>query len=99
MAIITNDPITNEYGMTINNCYIRAGKKLKITAVEEDDNTTIYSIETTVETFLNKDAKLNFKEPMSTEGILFSVDKLGDNIYEEIYDDLKRRFPNYTDDL
>ena len=76
MAIISNDPITNEYGMSMSNCYIRAGKKLSITAVEDDNNTTTYSIETEIETFLSKDAKLNFKEPMSKQGILFSVDKL-----------------------
>tara|TARA_Y100000389_G_scaffold62080_1_gene58158 strand:+ start:4505 stop:4804 length:300 start_codon:yes stop_codon:yes gene_type:complete len=99
MGIISNDPITNEYGMSMSNCYIRAGKKLSITAVEDDNNTTTYSIETKIETFLNKEAKLNFKAPMSTQNILFTVDKLGDNVYDEIYDDLKRRFPNYTDDL
>jgi hypothetical protein len=98
MAIISNDPITNEYGMSINNCYIRAGKKLTITAVW-DDTKWVYTVEIDIETFLNKEAKLSFKEPMSKINILFTVDKLGDNVFDAIYDDLKRMYPNYTDDL
>jgi len=98
MAIITNDPITNDYGMTINNCYIRVGKKLLITAIVVDGE-TIYSIQTDVEVFLNKEAKLNLKEPMLKNPITFSIDKLGDNIYEFLYFEMKKTYPNYTDDL
>ena len=98
MAIISNDPITNEYGMSISNCYIRAGKKLIVTAVW-DDTKWVYTIETDIETFLNKEAKLSLKEPMSKIEILFTVDKLGDDVFDAIYDDLKRMYPNYTDHL
>jgi hypothetical protein len=99
MAIISNDPITNEYGITLSNCYIRLGKKLIITLPGWSDGTSIYSIEIAVETFVNKDARLNHQQPFLTDNIVFSLDKLGDNVYETIYTEVKKSYPNYTDDL
>jgi hypothetical protein len=95
MAIISNDPIKNSYGMSINDCYIRVGKELKIVALQNNQ----YSIETDIEIFLNKDAKMNNNEPMSKETITFTIDKLGDNIYDFLYREMKLTYPNYTEDL
>jgi hypothetical protein len=94
MAIISKDPIQNSYGMTMNDCYIRVGKNLQITATEDNK----YVIITDIETFLNKEARLEHREPMSKQPITFTIDNLGDNIYEYLYREMKLTYPNYTDD-
>ena len=98
MGVINLDTIISKYGgEDITNTYLSISKNyLTLKKVDEGK----YSLETTFELYLSKDAKLALKNPLSYIYIAVELEEedIKGNLYKKLYKELKKIYKKTRDD-
>ena len=95
MGIIVNEQKTISIGVTVENVYISV-REIVCRKVNNSNSNVYYS---TVGCFDEWYSKTDRQEPLKSFNVTVNTDILPDNLYTTVYDDLKSRLDNYTDDI
>lgn len=93
MGLIVTDTITLNNGIEITNYYVNIGE-IKITK----ESGTSYGLDVKYNFYTSKNARLDNRKTFEQGHTTISVDTL-DNMYTQIYTEVKTNFTSYTDDL
>ena len=95
MGLINNDTFTFKSGATAQGTYLKVSGPAFV--VQDTTSPTGYLATTTLETYYNKEARMEGKAPMQIEDLQLPVDPSG--VYAIIFGGLKQKFTNNTDVL
>ena len=95
MGLIVADDLILQNGMTLNDYYINIDD-IRILKSNIDDFK--YTISANVNYYVNKTARDGQKTSIRTQDVIISTDTLTD-IHSQLYEELKKSFTNFTDDL
>jgi hypothetical protein len=95
MGLIVADDLILQNGMTLNDYYINIDD-IRILKSNIDDFK--YTISANVNYYVNKTAREGQKTSVRIHNVVISTDTLTD-IQSKLYEELKKSFTNFTDDL
>ena len=95
MGLIVADDLILQNGMTLNDYYINIDD-IRILKSNIDDFK--YTISANVNYYVNKTAREGQKTSVRIDNVIISTDTLTD-IQSKLYEELKKSFTNFTDDL
>lgn len=99
MGIINQDPYNTTYGTSVTNTYISIGEQT--IALHKLDNTnSIYELKALFSIWNDKPSRESGKRPYQMIPISqeLNASQITGDLYTILYDQLKIKFPNHTDD-
>ena len=94
MGIIVSEEYTNVNGFVTSGLYVNIDKiKISKSGLESYN----YDVEADKRVYISKEARINNKEPVEKNRVFVAIDNM-DNLHEQIYTEVKKVYPNYTDD-
>ena len=92
--------LETQYGMTIPNAYICVAKDMMSGTINIMEMNNMFIINAYYKIYASKDSRTNGKTFMTSDAIQISVDKDKlQNVFVHIYEKLKEKYPNATDDI
>lgn len=95
MGIIVADTLDVQYGLKVSNCYVNI-HTLKIFKQLEHTRSDKHIILANCHYFVSQEQRLANESHFREIELIIYTDKL-DNVYEQVYTELKSKFENYTD--
>src|SRR6056300_1237535 len=95
MGLIVADDLILQNGMTLNDYYVNIDD-IQILKSNLDDFK--YTLSAVANYYVNKTARDGQKTSIRTQDVIISTDTLTD-IHSQLYEELKKSFTNFTDDL
>jgi hypothetical protein len=95
MGIIVSEEYTNVNGFVTSGLYVNIDNIQISKSGLESYN---YDVEADKRVYISKEARINNKEPVEKNRVFVAIDNM-DNLHEQIYTEVKKVYPNYTDDL
>lgn len=94
MGIIVSEEYTNVNGFVTSGLYVNIDNiKISKSGLESYN----YDVEADKRVYISKEARINNKEPVEKNRVFVAIDNM-DNLHEQIYTEVKKVYPNYTDD-
>ena len=95
MGLIVADDLILQNGMTLNDYYINIDD---IRILKSNIDAFKYTISATANYYVNKTAREAQKASLRAHDVIISTDTLAD-IHSQVYEELKKSFTSFTDDL
>lgn len=95
MGLIVHDSHTTTIGLTLSDYYVNIDD---IHISKSGLENSVYSLSVKYNSFIDKNARNAQKKPFLEMNLIITTTTL-DNIGTQIYDEIKKKFENYTDDL
>jgi len=95
MGIIVSEEYTNVNGFVTSGLYVNIDNIQISKSGLESYN---YDVEADKRVYISKEARINNKEPVEKNRVFVAMDNV-DNLHKQIYTEVKKVYPNYTDDL
>jgi|TARA_R110001592_G_scaffold208229_1_gene459268 hypothetical protein len=95
MGIIVSEEYTNVNGFVTPGLYVNIDN---IQIFKSSLETCNYDVEADRCVYISKEARVDNKEPIEKIRVFIAIDNM-DNLHEQIYTEVKKVYPNYTDDL
>jgi hypothetical protein len=95
MGLIVADDLVLQNGMTLNDYYVNIDN---IQILKSNLDAFKYTLSAVANYYVNKTAREDQKTSIRTHDVIISTDTLTD-IHSQLYEELKKSFTNFTDDL
>ena len=95
MGLIVADDLILQNGITLNDYYINIDD---IRILKSNIDAFKYTISATANYYVNKTAREGRKASLNAHDVIISTDTLP-NIHSQLYEELKKSFTSFTDDL
>jgi hypothetical protein len=95
MGLIVHDSYTTIAGITLSDYYVNIDD---IHISKSGVDNPMYSLSVKYKSFVDKNARSTYKTPFCEMNLIITTTTLN-NIGTQIYDEIKKKFENFTDDL
>jgi hypothetical protein len=105
MGIIINDSITFNNGVTLTNCYCGIHESMIDITRNDLHNTTTkkYNVRSSYTIWANKEARTNDLTSLDRGNLTLNLDSTeleqNVNLFELLYNEIKSKYTDYTDDI